>query len=181
MVEITYQMLLSTLQTIALIVGIAYYLFIMRNSQRNQELARRSQEHATETRQAQLFMYIYDRWSSREYNTHFFAVRDWEWTDYEDFIEKYGWQNNPDTYYHFSSIGTYFEGIGVLVNRGLVDPTLVDDLISGSVTFFWEKFGESIIKERRRRDNFPQLFEWVEYLYNAIKPIRDSQHPELKT
>jgi len=34
MVEITYQMVLSTLQTIALIVGIAYYLIIMRNSQR---------------------------------------------------------------------------------------------------------------------------------------------------
>jgi uncharacterized membrane-anchored protein YhcB (DUF1043 family) len=50
MVEITYQMVLSTLQTIALIVGIAYYLIIMRNSQRNQALALRAQEQALETR-----------------------------------------------------------------------------------------------------------------------------------
>ena len=39
MVEITSQMVLSTLQTIALIVGIAYYLTIMRNSQRTRELS----------------------------------------------------------------------------------------------------------------------------------------------
>ena len=60
MVEITYQMVLSTLQTIALIVGIAYYLIIMRNSQRNQKIQ-------VETRQAQLFMQIYDHYNDREF------------------------------------------------------------------------------------------------------------------
>jgi uncharacterized protein HemX len=61
MVEITYQMILSTLQTIALIVGIVYYLIIMRNTQktrelslRAQELTLKAQEQAKETRQAQL-------------------------------------------------------------------------------------------------------------------------------
>jgi hypothetical protein len=181
MVEITYQMVLSTIQTIALVVGIVYYLAIMRNAQKTRELTLKSQEQATETRQAQLFMYIYDRWSSQEYNQHFWALREWEWKDYEDFTEKYGGDKHPDLIYHFSAIGTFFEGIGVLVKRGLIDPTLVDDLMSNSVVVYWEKLGESIIKERRRRDNFPQLYEWVEYLYNIIKPIRDRQHPELTT
>jgi uncharacterized membrane-anchored protein YhcB (DUF1043 family) len=57
-------MVLSTLQTIALVVGIAYYLFIMRNSQRNQELTLKAQEQALETRQTQLFMQIYQDMSS---------------------------------------------------------------------------------------------------------------------
>lgn len=154
--------------------SIIYYASILRNANKTQQMQ-------LETRQAQLFMYIYDRWSSSDYNRHFFALREWEWTDYEDFMDRYGGDKNPDIYFHFGSIGTFFEGIGVLVKRKLVDPTLVDDLISNSVIFFWEKFGESIIKERRVRDNFPQLYEWVEYLYNIVKPIRDSQHPELKT
>jgi hypothetical protein len=34
MVEITYQMLVSTLQTVGLLVGIIYYIFIMRNIQK---------------------------------------------------------------------------------------------------------------------------------------------------
>ena len=45
MVEITYQMVLSTLQTVGILVGIIYYLTIMRNSQKNQQMQ-------LETRQA---------------------------------------------------------------------------------------------------------------------------------
>ena len=67
MVEITYQMALSTLQTIGLLVGIAYYLIIMRNSQRNQELALKAQEHALETRETQLFMNIFNTYSSGDF------------------------------------------------------------------------------------------------------------------
>ena len=172
MIQIEYLPIVLT--GIGLIASILYYASVLRNANKTQQLQ-------LETRQAQLFMYIYDRWSSQEYNKHFFAIREWEWTDYDDFMQRYGWEKEVDVYYHFSSIGSFFEGIGVMVKRGLVDPTLVDDLISNSVIFYWEKFGESIIKERRRRDNFPQLYEWVEYLYNIIKPIRDSQHPELRT
>ena len=60
MVDITYQIVLSTLQTVALVVGIAYYLFIMRNSQRNQQMQ-------LETRQAQLFMNTYLHATTEEF------------------------------------------------------------------------------------------------------------------
>ena len=63
MVEITYQMMLSTLQTVGLLVGIAYYITIMRNAQKTRELTLKSQEHATETRQAQLSMQLVNGWS----------------------------------------------------------------------------------------------------------------------
>jgi hypothetical protein len=81
----------------------------------------------------------------------------------------------------FSTIAIFFEGVGVLVKRKLVDPSLVDDLMSDMVLRFWEKFGEPMIKIRQVRDNYPQYFEHVEYLYSVIKPIVESQHPELKT
>jgi hypothetical protein len=54
MVEITYQMVLSPLQTVSLMVGVIYYIFIMRNSQKNQQMQ-------LETRQTQLFMQFNDR------------------------------------------------------------------------------------------------------------------------
>ena len=70
MIEITYQMILSTLQTAGLLVGIFYYIMVLRNQQKNQEISLRNQELtlksqalATETRQAQLFMQLFDRWS----------------------------------------------------------------------------------------------------------------------
>ena len=58
---------------------------------------------------------------------------------------------------------------------------LVDDLMSGHILRFWEKFGETVIKETQVRENKPQYYEYVEYLYSVIKPIVESQHPELKT
>jgi len=188
MVEITYQMVLSTLQTVGLLVGIFYYITIMRNAQKtreltleSQELTRKAQEHALETRQAQLFMYMYDRWSDPEIINHAIEILRWEWTDYDDFTERYGTEVNPERYISFSTIARFFEGVGVLVKRKLVDPTLVDDLMSGNVLEFWEKFGEPMIKIRQVRNNYPQYYEHVEYLYGVIKPIVESQHPELKT
>jgi len=181
-------MVLSTLQTVGLFVGIVYYLIIMRNSQRtreltlqSQELTRKAQEQALETRQAQLFMYMYDHWSDPEFINHWDEIQRWEWTDYDDFSERYGSEVNPERYISFSTIARFFEGVGVLVKRKLVDPTLVDDLMSGNVLRFWEKFGEPMIKIRQVRTDYPQYYEHVEYLYSVIKPIVESQHPELKT
>ena len=195
MAEITLPIILQFLQTAGILVGIIYYITIMRNQQRtreltleSQELARKAQEQslkaqeqALETRQTQLFMYMYDRWSDPEFMKHYYEIMEWSWTDYDAFWERYGASKNPDTYLHFSTIGKFFEGVGVLVKRELVDPSLVDDLMSGHILRFWEKFGETVIKERQVRENSPQYYEYVEYLYSVIKPIVESQHPELKT
>lgn len=77
-------------------------------------------------------------------------------------------------------MGNFYEGIGVLVKRKLIDVNLVDDLMSGFILRSWEKI-EPIIKEFRERENWPQAWEWIEYLYHQIKPIVEEQHPELKT
>ena len=185
MAEITYQMVLSTLQTAGLLVGIFYYVTTLRNAQKtreltleSQELSQKAQEQSLETRQAQLFMYMYDRWNDPEFLTHWNVIFSWEWTDYDAFREIHDSTVNRVS---FSSVAIFFEGVGVLVKRKLVDPSLVDDLMSGMLIRFWEKFGEPTIKIRQVRDNYPQYFEHVEYLYDVIKPMVESQHPELAT
>jgi len=184
MVDVSYQMVLSTLQTAGLLVGIFYYVTTLRNAQKtreltlqSQELSRNAQEQTLETRQAQLFMQLYDTFSDPEFLKHQYITNHWEWTDYEDFQERYGVRTNPDTFIHFSSMARFFEGVGVLVKRKLIDPYLVDDLMSGNILEFWEKFGESWIKVNQERTNYPQYYEQVEYLYSVIKPIVESQHP----
>ena len=59
MVDVRYQMVLSTLQTAGILVGIAYYIMTIRNQQKNQDMQ-------LETRQAQLFMQIYNRFNDRD-------------------------------------------------------------------------------------------------------------------
>lgn len=171
MVEITYQMVLSTLQTAGILVGIYYYIMTIRANQKNQELQ-------LETRQAQLFMQIYNRFNDREMMRMQFEFQSWEWEDYDDWERKY--ESNVDALSLRATIGAYFEGMGVLIERGLIDPTLVDDLMSSPILMYWRKF-EPVIHEARRRSGYPQRAEYQEYLYNQILAIAEKQHPELKT
>jgi hypothetical protein len=160
-------------------VAAIFYVLNLRISQRNQELTLKAQQQTLETRQAQLFMPIYatfySEWWQEAYNSYMGATFD----GYDDYVAKYGLKANPDEYILHGRAETYLEGIGVLVKRGLIDPSFVDDLMSSGITAFWEKF-KPVFLEHRVRKNHPQRGEYVEYLYNRIKPIVDSQHPELR-
>ncbi len=169
MVEITYQMVLSTLQTVALIVGITYYLFIMRNSQKTRELALNAQEQALETRQTQLFMDVYRSHTTKEHQADVSELLlSWDWNDFDDFKEKY--MVPPDNAKYLSYFAN-LEGLGLLVRNGLLDANLVYDLQYVSIIMIWEKF-LPIILEYREAWSTPQLWGTVEYLYDEMKRIR---------
>ena len=61
----------------------------------------------------------------------------------------------------------FFEGVGVLVKRGLIDLSLVDDLLGSMITHTWEKMGPVEVESRVCFNN-PRAFEDFEYLYNEI-------------
>ena len=177
---------LVVLQSISYIAGATgvaiaaiFYVLNLRISQRNQELTLKAQQQTLETRQAQLFMPIYSAFYSEWWHRALTSFLDATFDGYDDYKAKYGFQANPDEYILHGRVESYLEGIGVLVKRGLIDPSFVDDLMSSAITMFWEKFGP-ILLEYRVRMNYPQRGEYVEYLYNQIKPIVESQHPELR-
>ncbi len=81
-------MVLSTLQTIALIVGIVYYITIMRNQQKTRELALKAQEQATETRQTQIFLRLFEQINNVETQTQWAELVNME-IDNEEYLMKY--------------------------------------------------------------------------------------------
>jgi hypothetical protein len=146
-------------------------MFTLRTNQRNYKAT-------LDTRQAQLFMQMYTTFTSYEFKSKWNDImHTWEWKNLEDFNSKYG-SSNSEEFSKFDIVGTFFEGIGVMVRRGLIDVTLVDDLMSGHVVSSWERFEPLIIKWRETM-NWPQLLEWWEYLYREVKSIMEKQHPEL--
>ena len=151
----------------SVIIALGYYIINIR--------------HQRETRQAQLFNSIYQSLNEKElFNIPWELEIDWEYTDYDDFMSKYGPEADRDAYMRFHRLFAYYEGMGIYVKRGLVSAGLIDDFISGDIIEIWEKY-EPIMSEIRVRDNAPAAFEHFEYLYDKIKPIRDLQHPELAT
>ncbi len=134
-----------------------------------------------ETRQAQLFMQIHDRFQSPEFAKNLGdLIFNWKWRDFDDYMSKYGAEADIEKYTTRTSVGSYFEGLGALEKRGLIDPYMVDDLLSTPIIMYWEKMAP-ILREWRKRTNYPQLSEWSEYLYDEIKGIAAEQHPEIRT
>jgi len=140
---------------LGLTASIVYYAGVLRN-------ANKTQKQQLETRQAQLFMNIYSYVYTMEFWTYYRELTEqWEWEDYDDWYKKY--RSDTDTYNKFAVVGTYFEGMGVLVKRNLIEITFVDDLMSGPIMQFWQKFEPIILEERRRRK--PPL------LLNLLPPL----------
>jgi hypothetical protein len=96
----------------------------------------------------QLYSQYYNKdWVAALHKTAF----DMKSQGFDDWREKYE-PSNPEAYQSMDLLSHYFEGAGVLVKRGLIDPLLVSDLVSEEFVSYWEKFGP-VFKEYRRRSN----------------------------
>ena len=113
------------------------------------------------TRQTDLVMRLYSTFGSKEFNEARRKIMAREYKDYNDYEKKHGLSE-------IVQVGTFFEGIGVLLHRKLIDISLVDDLFSSAIKLLWEKV-KPIYGEWRKRSNRPQLAEWFEYLYNEMQ------------
>ena len=154
MVEITYQMVLSTIQTLSLIVGIIYYLTIMRNNnnaRQREMIIQRSQSY------------------SLEYTRAFLEVRNMtDWEDAEEWEEKYGRTTNPEARSKWLYIMRLYTLAGLHLKEG-ADPDLLFELYPhGAVMMLWEQF-EPVIRYARERSNNPRRWKPFEYLYNEAK------------
>jgi len=135
-----------------------YYIMILRNT--------------IKTRQAQLFMRIYERFYDAEFSRHWnWVMFTWKWTDFDDAWKKYGPETNMEAACAFITVARYYEGIGVLVKRKLIDINLVEELMSEYIIRSWDKM-RPYFKEARERFNWPNLFEEFENISNELKKIK---------
>ena len=166
MVEL--ETILMILQTVSLTVGVLYYIFNLRNQNRNQELA-------LETRQAQLLMQLYARFSDREFieNSYIARRNAQDSEDIEDYRRKYSIEVNPEAHSRFLSTSRFFHSVGLLLKKGLIDVNLVGELMPATVMNTWNDV-EHIIKEQRKPE-FPWLWEHYEYLVQEIQKYKNSK------
>lgn len=128
------------------LVGVVFTYFELRN--------------LSKARQTDLVIRLYSNFGRNEFQKEFTRILNEKYESYADFVEKEGLVASEG--------GLFFEGIGVLLHRKLIDIGLVDDLFSGPIKMAWKKW-ESLIQEARAQLNQPQYAEWVEYLYNEMK------------
>jgi len=65
-------------------------------------------------------------------------------------------------------VGMYFEGVGVLLHKKLIDSNLTYDLLNTPIRLCWEKF-KPASEGLRKQYNDPTIFEHFEYLYKEMQ------------
>ncbi|MFX1607039.1 MAG: hypothetical protein ACFFDD_14190 [Promethearchaeota archaeon] len=122
-------------------------------------------------RQAQLVVQLYSQFSSQEF------LENMDYTfDYFDNIDPdnlpESWVSEVPTWKdtRMNSVMAFFEGIGVLVRRKLIDINLVADMLSTPIIMVWEA-NEPRVMARRRALKRNQVWDWFEYLYHEIQKI----------
>jgi hypothetical protein len=164
---------LIDVQTITIVIAAISVVIGVINSIMSNREAQQTRERELETRHAQLFMQIYMTIYDDRFMKKLLEVNEWQWEDYEDYLRKY--RDIEQRTKLMTTVG-FFEGLGVLVKRRLIDPVFVADLFGSWVQRFWRKF-ESNVKESRERTGFKIAQENIEYLYNELQKIY-AQHPD---
>jgi hypothetical protein len=142
----------AILAAAGVLVGATWYIMDMRNQ--------------AKTRQTDLVMRLYATFSSNEFQDAWTKVRKRAREfdvidDIQEFDEKVGLRE-------FNQVGLFFEGVGILLKRKIVDGTMIEDLFGGAIARAWEISKTGIIKARQQM-NDPTIYYYYEYLYNEMK------------
>ena len=83
------------------ITGLTYYILTVRNTRK--------------ARETQIYLSIYSQFREKGFLIQWADImHNWEWKDWEDWMEKYGPTTNPDAYATFTSVGSLFYTLGFL-------------------------------------------------------------------
>ena len=140
--------------------------------------ANKTQQQQLETRQTQFYMDHIKFILSEPFNSNYTEMMQWEWTDYDDFVNKYGVPLPPITsdlegkyIKKFGDVFGYYEGLGALVKNRNINVEMFGRM--GGIESIWTKF-EGVVYEARKRYSRPYIWQEFEILALSIQEFYSS-------
>ena len=157
-----------TLAGLAITLGIGYvvYLSHLYTALKMEELKTRQAAH-----NLNLIKYINDEKFDDALTEILWS---WQWSSYDEYWEKYSPLKNPEANVTRRIARNYYNSLAVLVRRGILDLGLLYELNPSGVIRYWEKMGP-IALEFRRRNEYLDYLEPVEYLANEMTALREKK------
>jgi hypothetical protein len=131
----------------SVVIAAIYYVFQIRNQ--------------TKIRQTDLVIRLYTTFGSKEMRQAWEKITTRENKDFNTYQKEFGLSD-------LNEVGWFFEGVGVLLHRKLVDIAAIDDLFSSPIKISWEIM-KPIAEGERKKFSRPQIWEWWEYLYYEMQ------------
>ena len=113
-------------------------------------------------------MSLLNHWNSKEFAKMRFDAVGMEWTDLDDFSQKYNFRNNVDVYASQMTFGRSLLGLAELKRKGLIDLDFLDGMMTTDALNWWARFG-ALERERWKRGRpgwhslVPFVMEVIEY------------------
>ena len=152
--------LLTYLTLISVPIGVFYHIMTLNNTRKNQQLQ-------LETRQAQLYMSLINTFNSHEFRTQWHISESTKWIDYEDYKQKYTPDQNQEVLTANVMMFTFFDSVGALVKKNLLDIDLLGNSFVLSLVVTWRMY-EDVIFGDREYFNYPNMWEDFEYIYDEL-------------
>ena len=160
--QVTFQTVFQFLQTVGILVGVFYYITIMRNSQRAQQESEKARRNELVFQKFQNISLEYARTFNEVMNMK-------DWNDAGEWEEKYGRENNVEDYSKWNYIIRHYQLAGLLLKQG-ADPDIIFELYpDGAVINLFELY-EPVVEYLKSEKAWN--FENLENLYTAAKKRR---------
>ena len=122
-------------------------------------------------------MGLYETYRNPDFALAWGEVMEQEYTDFEDYWQKYGSDVNRKAWNKWQTVARAFNGMGVLLRRGMVDIDLVEELLANIVFISWYKMGPIVLgfreytthqNEGKGKSTKYEQMSGFEYLYNEL-------------
>ena len=133
--------------TVSVVVGVVFAVLELR--------------HLARTRRTDVILKIYERFGDREIVDAVMKIGGAKFESFDDYVKKYGLADTVQ-------VLEIFDEVGILLEQGLVDIILVDNLFGPSVNTTWESNLQTLISGIRKGSNQPTFFSHVDYLYERL-------------
>ena len=171
---INLQTVLTYLTLISVPIGVTYHIMTLNNQTR-------SQKHAQETRQAQLYMQLYSFYDNKEFIKDYGAIGTIiKFTDAEDWWNKYSPDKDIETYSTWLRVGRFMDGVGILLKRDMIERDLLYPLLGDLIQGTWEGTSNDTgmgkwLQGTRDAYDRPNLWRHFENLYHDyMRWIKDN-------
>ena len=160
---IDYGTLSIVLTGLGIIGAIIYYTLTLRN--------------VIKTRELQIFMDIAHSLNSEETQKTWAELINAEFTDYDDYMNKYDSSVDPEFWGKRGAIWWNYNAVGYLLMDGHISIDLVYKLLGILAVLQWRKWSDIILEIRRRQD-LPEYFIGFEYLVNEMLKYEKEHHED---
>ena len=166
MAEITYQMVLSTVQTAGILVGIAYYIMTLNYTRRNQE-------QTLKTRHATIYNQLMGPIVTPIGIKNLLLLQETPFSNYEEWSKLTS--RNPEYNEAWIWMCNIYESAGINLIEGVANIDYFARHNPWWSADFWRQYKPIIYEMRKNR---PRFYQNMEYAMDSLEKYLE-EHPEL--